>query len=90
MAMVGMDVNEVRNIGNSLKTQANEIGQTITAIEGLIQRALSNWQGADATQFADWWTSQHKPSLTNLQSQIDGLGQSALNNATEQENVSSH
>lgn len=90
MAMQGMDVNEVRNIGNQLKHQANEIQQVIAQVDAAINHALNVWQGNDANQFHDWWNSQHKPALTHAQQAIDGLGQSALNNAVEQENVSNH
>jgi uncharacterized protein YukE len=90
MAMVGMDVNDVRNIGNQLKHQAGEIQNVIAQVDTLIANALTSWQGHDATQFQDWWNSQHKPALTHAQQAIDGLGQSALNNAAEQENVSNH
>lgn len=90
MSRMGMDVNEVRNVGNQLKHQAGEIGNAIVAIENLINNAITVWEGNDAKQFHDWWNSQHKPALTNVQHAIDGLGQSALNNAQEQENVSSH
>jgi uncharacterized protein YukE len=88
--MDGMDVNEVRNIGNQLKHQANEIHNVIGQVDHYINTALSVWHGKDANDFHHWWVSQHKPALTHAQQAIDGLGQSALNNASEQENVSGH
>lgn len=90
MARMGMDVTEVRNVGNQLKNQANEIQNVITQVEHLITHAISVWEGNDANQFHDWWNSQHKPALIHVKDAIDGLGQSALNNAQEQENVSGH
>ena len=53
-----------------------------------IGQAISVWQGNDATQFQDWWNSQHKPALMNASEAIAGLGQSALNNAQAQESAS--
>lgn len=90
MVMWGMDVQEIRNVGAQLKTQAGQIEQVISTIDGLISTAIGNWTGTDADQFQDWWNSQHKPALTNAKNAIEGLGQSALNNASEQESVSGH
>jgi uncharacterized protein YukE len=88
MSMVGMNIGDVRNIGNQLKHQADEIVNAMTQIDGLIQQALGAWQGPDATQFHDWWVQQHKPALHNVSEAVRGLGQSALNNAQEQEDIS--
>lgn len=88
MAKVGMDVEAVRGIGKQLKAESGNINNLIGQIEKLIVRSQSEWQGKDAVQFKDWWDSQHKPRLKELMSAIDGLGQSALNNANEQDQVS--
>lgn len=88
MAMVGMDIEQVRNIGNQLNAQSDAINDVISQIESLIGQAISVWQGNDATQFQDWWNSQHKPALMNAAEAIAGLGQSALNNAQAQEGAS--
>jgi len=90
MVMWGMDVQEIRNVGAQLKSQAQQIDQVISTIDGLIGTAIGNWTGHDADQFQDWWNSQHKPALQNAREAIDGLGQSAINNASEQESVSGH
>lgn len=88
MAFVGMDVEQVKGIGNSLNLQADSIGNVIAQIEALIGQAAGAWQGTDATQFQDWWNSQHKPALLQAQEAIAGLGQSAINNASAQESAS--
>jgi uncharacterized protein YukE len=88
MAMVGMDVEAVRGVATSLNGQADAIDGVITTIDGLITNAISVWQGSDATQFQDWWNSQHKPALMNAREAIAGLAQSANNNASAQETAS--
>ena len=85
---MGMDVEAVENSGRQLKTQANEIGNLVSQIDRLVNSLTSVWDGADAKQFVSEWWPQHKKSLLNAQQQIDGLGQSALNNASEQRQVS--
>lgn len=90
MAMSGMDPDVIERIGTQLKSQAQQIESVIHAIEGLIGEARASWQGQDAVQFNDWWTSQHRPALSNAQQAIDGLGQSAMNNAAQQRDASAH
>ena len=85
---VGMDVEAVEGIGRQLKSKSGEIESLIQAIQGLVGQAEASWKGKDSTEFKNWWDSQHKPALLRLKEAIDGLGQSALNNATEQRSVS--
>jgi uncharacterized protein YukE len=85
-----MDADAVENSGRQLKSQAANIGSLIAQIDKVVNSLASVWDGQDAQQFVhDWWP-QHKKSLVVAQQQIDGLGQSALNNASEQRQVSSH
>jgi WXG100 family type VII secretion target len=88
MAMVGMDVEHVQSLAGQLHQQAEAIQSVIGSIDRIVADLQSAWQGHDARQFADWWNTQHKPALHNAQQAIDGLHQSALNNATEQSTVS--
>lgn len=90
MAIEGMDVEQVRNIGHQLQQQGHAINSVISTVDRLINEAESVWKGNDATQFRDWWTSQHRPHLVQVEQAIAGLGQSAINNAQEQANVSGH
>lgn len=84
MAFEGMDVAEVQSLAGQLHNQAESIGQVVAAIDSLIGQLEGVWRGADATEFAGWWQQQHKPHLLNAQAAIDGLHQSALNNAQAQ------
>ena len=85
---VGMDVDSVEGLARQLKTKATEIDALTNAINGLVDQLQSTWKGQDAVQFKGWWDSQHRPALQRLREAIDGLGQAALNNASEQRSVS--
>ena len=88
MAMIGMDVEVVRGIGTRLQAQGQTLDGVVQQIDALINEAIGAWQGTDATQFQEWWTSQHKPALMQASEAIKGLGQSATNNAAAQEQAS--
>ena len=88
MARMGMDPDVVEGIGSRLQQQGEAIRQTMSAIDGLISEALSNWEGQDATQFNDQWQSQFKPALTSAADAVNGLGQSAVSNANAQRQTS--
>lgn len=88
MALVGMDVEQVRGLAKQLDQQAQEIQNVIGQIDKLIGQLMGAWQGKDANDFHDWWNSQHKPALAKAQEAIHGLSVSANNNAQEQEQVS--
>ncbi len=88
MAFEGMDVDQVTHIGNQLKVQGDQIDHVIGTINGLVQSLSGIWQGRDATEFENWWHNQHRPGLQAASAAIHGLGQSALNNASAQTQVS--
>ncbi|CAM3821724.1 CHAP domain-containing protein [Smaragdicoccus niigatensis] len=88
MARMGMDVEKVHEAGRQLKAGAEEISRTIAQIEATVGRLAGIWEGPDAQRFIHQWWPQHKKSLTAAQHHIDGLGQSALNNESEQRQAS--
>lgn len=90
MAMHGMDVPAVRTVGNQLKGQAHEISRLISTIDGQVAHALQMWKGEDADRFREWWSTNERPALARMQHAIEGLGQSALNSARNQERISRH
>lgn len=90
MAFEGMDVSAVESIGHQLQQQGTHIESVVAAVDGLINQAESAWKGQDAIQFQGWWVQQHKPALLNAAQAVSGLGQSALNNAQQQIDASSH
>ena len=87
--LVGMDVAAVQQVGKGLQAQATAITQLTAAVQGIVDQLSASWRGQDAQQFAAWWQQQHRPALQRAAQVIDGLGQSALNNAAEQEGASS-
>jgi hypothetical protein len=82
----GMDVGEVRRLGGSLQASAGRIDSLITRIESAVSG--STWVGPDASMFKNQWWPEHKAHLKQMSEKLHGLGQSALNNAAEQERVS--
>ncbi|TDO10464.1 MULTISPECIES: WXG100 family type VII secretion target [Mycobacteriaceae] len=88
MARMGMDVEQVEQSGRQLKSHAASIGNLVSQLDKLVQGLTGIWDGPDAQRFVNEWWPQHRRSLTAAQQEIDGLGQSALNNASEQRNVS--
>ena len=90
MARMGMDVDAVEAVSKQLKTQAQQIGTLVASIDKIVNGLTGVWDGPDAHTFVTNWWPQHKKELMNAQTQIDGLGQSAHNNAQEQRNVSNH
>jgi uncharacterized protein YukE len=83
-----MDVSAVQSLGTQLRNQESSINSIVAAIDGLINQMEGAWKGADATQFQGWWQSQHKPALIAAAQAIGGLGTSALNNASQQQQAS--
>lgn len=88
MAELGMDADLVEQAGRQLKSQAASIQSLIAQLDRTVNGLTSIWQGQDATQFVTQWWPQHKKSLQAAQQHVDGLGQSALNNASEQRQAS--
>jgi len=90
MAFEGMDTAQVTSIGNQLKHQGDQINSVIVAINSLVSQLPTIWHGKDATEFESWWNTQHRPALQNAATAVQGLGQSAINNALDQINASNH
>lgn len=82
----GMNVGDVQNLGNLLKAKAGEIRDIVNMIESSVNS--TTWEGPDAQTFKGQWWPDHKTHLMSVAEQVDGFGQSALNNAQEQSEVS--
>jgi uncharacterized protein YukE len=89
MTYRGMDADAVEQRARQLKAHAASVGGLVTQIEREITGLLAVWEGPDAQQFVNEWWPQHKKALISAQHNVDGLGQSALNNASEQRRQSS-
>lgn len=82
----GMNPDEVENLGRTLQRKADELRGHVSQLEGLVNN--TGWMGKDASDFkGPWWTG-HKKQLLTIAEGLHGFGQSALNNAREQREVS--
>lgn len=78
----GMNVDEVNSLGSQLQTQADNIQQLVGQLEGAING--TTWMGPDADQFKGQWWPEHKQRLLAVADGLQGFGQSAINNASDQ------
>lgn len=84
----GMNPDEVEALGQQLKQMASQISDICGQLNSKVNS--TTWVGPDANMFkGDWWP-QHQQHLNKVSQDLDGFGQSALNNASEQRNVSGH
>ena len=82
----GMDTGEVRRLGGSLQSSASSIDDLVRRIEGVVSG--SSWVGDDAQMFKTQWWPGHRARLKQMSQDLYGLGQSAINNASDQEQAS--
>lgn len=86
MAISGMDVDQVRQAGITMQTAAKNINdQILTTMKNLCDGL--NWTGTDATNFQNEWPNI-QTALQNAAKALDEHGQKAVQNATDQFNVS--
>ncbi|GAY17813.1 WXG100 family type VII secretion target [Mycobacterium sp. shizuoka-1] len=88
MVQMGMDTDAVESAARQLKGHAAAIGNLIAQLDKVVNTLPSVWDGADASMFVREWWPQHKKALAEAQQHVDGLGQSALKNASEQRQTS--
>jgi hypothetical protein len=88
MTRLGMDVDSVERVGHGLQADADALAALTTKVDAAVRRLTGVWDGRDSTEFVGTWWPQHKSNLQHVQDQIRGLGQSALNNASEQRGAS--
>ena len=86
MAMKGMDVDAVKLLGDQMKRKGGDIETIIRDINSLVGQA--QWEGPDAQRFRSDWQGTLQGQLKTVATALQGAGQSAMNNATEQEGVS--
>lgn len=82
----GMNVQEVKDLGGRLKSISQQINDMVNMLNGKVNN--TSWVGPDATKFKNDWWPQHRQHLQKMVTDLDGFGQSALNNAKEQQDVS--
>lgn len=82
----GMNVEEVKTLGDQLKRKGGDIERLVREIENQLNG--TTWVGPDADTFRNNWWPGHKRRLEQMAKDLDGFGQSAMNNASEQVDVS--
>jgi uncharacterized protein YukE len=83
-----MNPDEVEGLGRRLRQAADQLNSIINELNSRV--TSTTWEGPDARQFKGQWWPEHRQHLSATATALGGFGQSALNNATEQRNVSSH
>jgi uncharacterized protein YukE len=83
----GLDVEAVRSLANTLRTQAEGVRQVVTTITS--QMSQTQWSGSDAVQFQDEWDGTHAAKLNEIAAALETYGTTADNNAQMQEETSS-
>ncbi len=87
--LTGMDIEQVREMGRRMQADADRIrSQVVAPLDNLVHQIPGVWRGHDAERFKGWWQNEHRGHLSQVARQLHGLGQSALNNAQEQEQAS--
>jgi surface antigen/uncharacterized protein YukE len=85
---MGMDADLVAQAGKALKDRAGEIDALVAKLDAIVRSIHGVWEGPDSDQFVNEWWPEHKKTLVAASSHVSGLGQSALNNASEQRDAS--
>ena len=87
MTQMGMDVEAVESVGRQLKQGAAAVDPIVGTLDKAVSSLAQLWDGPDAQRLIQSWPTFRK-SLVAAQASIAGLGQSALNNASEQRQAS--
>lgn len=82
----GMNIAEVEALGATLRQSADNLDRFASILDTLVKSAA--WQGPTAIKFKTQWWPQHRTRLRQIQSDVRGFSQSALNNAGEQRKAS--
>jgi uncharacterized protein YukE len=82
----GLDVEAVRSLANTLRTQAEGVRQVVTTIAA--QMGQTQWSGPDAVQFQEEWEGNHAAKLQEIATALETYGTTADANASTQESTS--
>lgn len=86
MAMIGMNVEEVRNLARQMDAAASQIEQAARQLTSLL--GSTTWVGNDRTNFESDWQGSHVAAINQVVNAVRQAGQVADRNASDQENVS--
>ncbi len=83
----GMNPDEVEQLGRDLQNCGDSFQTLAQTIHDQVR--ATSWEGNDAYLFKHQWWPDHLVALRTVGNELHGYGQSALNNAQEQRNISS-
>jgi len=85
MALVGMDTDLATTQAQQLATQGvDAISTLISTLDSLVGQINSNWQGNDANNFHNEWTSNHRTQLHNIFNSLSDFHTTFTRNIHEQ------
>ena len=87
MAMIGMDIEQVRQLATQFGVKADAINDIITDINSRL--GSTEWRGQDAEQFRNDWNSSLTTQLRNVSQALRDAQTTANRNADEQDRVAS-
>ena len=82
----GMNVEEVRRLGADLRMLGDRLDEMAKRLENGVGGVT--WVGPDSARFKQQWWPQHRAHLQAVANDLRGFGDSAKNNADEQERTS--
>ncbi len=82
----GMNIAEVEALALTLRKSADELAGFAAVLNRLVTTAA--WQGPTAAKFKQQWWPQHRTRVGQIEANIRGFGQSAVNNASDQRKAS--
>ncbi|WP_125773494.1 WXG100 family type VII secretion target [Antribacter gilvus] len=84
--MWGLNVSQVRELGQRLTQKAEEVDQIVNQVSAQVESV--SWKGPDAERFKNEWNSQHKTALKKAAESLREAGRNATKNAQMQEQTS--
>lgn len=82
----GMNIDEVRRLAADLRRIADDLDQYSKMLNRAVSCAV--WSGEDARRYKGEWWPRHRGELRKVSAALRGFGDSASNNADEQERAS--
>lgn len=86
MSFTGMDISQVRQLGQQLTQKAEEIETIMSTLTSALQGA--QWVGTDRTNFESDWNGQYCTSLRTVATGLRDAATRANANADQQEQAS--
>lgn len=88
MAMVGADIEELKRLAKTFKTEATKIQSVMKTVDSRVNAVVDkDWKGGDAKRFREAWNN-YKPQLKNIQKALEDAANAVNKEAAQQEQVS--